>query len=117
LIDGVALYDTREQTFTTSSSTPVKPGSELLTVQAREGLVIGVAVSVRYRLDPSKLTTIHSNLPQPVGAEVVAPVVLTIYRQLAPNYETREVLALKREELRSKATELINARLAAGGDE
>ncbi len=84
-------------------------------MQAREGLVIGVAVSVRYRLDPSKLTAIHSNLPQPVGQEVVAPVVSTIYRQLAPNYETREVFALKREELRTKAAEQIKTRLASDG--
>jgi regulator of protease activity HflC (stomatin/prohibitin superfamily) len=115
LIDSVALYDTREQTYSTSATSPAKPGSDVLTVQAREGLVIGIAVSVRYRLDPSKLTAIHSNLPQPVGQEVVAPVVSTIYRQLAPNYETREVFALKREELRTKAADQIKARLASDG--
>lgn len=115
LIDSVALYDTREQVYTTASIAPAKPGSEVLTVQAREGLVIGIAISVRYRLDPQRLNTIHSNLPQPVGEEVVAPVVSTIYRQLAPNYETREVFALKREELRTKAAELIKARLASDG--
>ncbi len=115
LIDSVALYDTREQVYTTSSVFPPKQGSEQLTVQAREGLVIGIAVSVRYKLDPSKLTTIHSNLPEPVGQEVVSPVVSTIYRQLAPNYETREIFALKREELRSKAAEQIKSRLAADG--
>jgi regulator of protease activity HflC (stomatin/prohibitin superfamily) len=115
LIDSVALYDTREQVYTTSSHAPAKPDSEVLTVQAREGLVIGIAVSVRYRLDPQRLNTIHSNLPQPVGEEVVGPVVSTIYRQLAPNYETREVFALKREELRTKAAELIKTRLASDG--
>jgi regulator of protease activity HflC (stomatin/prohibitin superfamily) len=111
----VTLYDTREQTYTTSATSPGKAGSDVLTVQAREGLVIGIAVSVRYRLDPQRLNTIHSNLPQPVGEEVVAPVVSTIYRQLAPNYETREVFALKREELRTKAAEQIKARLASDG--
>src|SRR5215475_2089901 len=115
LVDSVALYDTREQTYTTSATYPPKQGSEQLTVQAREGLVIGIAVSVRYRLDPSKLNTIHSNLPQPVGQEVVSPVVSTIYRQLAPNYETREIFALKREELRTKAAEQIKTRLGADG--
>ena len=115
LIDSIAVYDTREQTYTTSSGFPPKPGTEQLTVQAREGLVIGIAVSVRYRIDPSKLNTIHSNLPQPVGQEVVGPVVSTIYRQLAPNYETREVFALKREELRSKAAEMIKTRLGSDG--
>jgi len=115
LIDSVALYDTREQVYTTSSHAPAKPDSEVLTVQAREGLIIGIAVSVRYRLDPQRLNTIHSNLPQPVGEEVVGPVVSTIYRQLAPNYQTREVFALKREELRTKAAELIKTRLASDG--
>ncbi|MBS1840524.1 MAG: hypothetical protein JSS69_14355 [Acidobacteria bacterium] len=114
-IDSVALYDTREQIYTTAATSPGKPGSDVLTVQAREGLVIGIAVSVRYRLDPQRLNTIHSNLPQPVGEEVVAPVVSTIYRQLAPNYETREVFALKREELRTKAAEQIKARLGSDG--
>jgi regulator of protease activity HflC (stomatin/prohibitin superfamily) len=54
-------------------------------------------------------------LPQPVGEQVVAPVVATIYRQLAPNYMTREIFATKREELRSKAAETITARLASDG--
>ncbi|MEQ1474620.1 MAG: SPFH domain-containing protein, partial [Candidatus Acidiferrum sp.] len=54
---------------------------------------------------------------QPVGDQVVAPVVSTIYRQLAPNYMTREIFASKREELRSKAAEAITARLAGDGIE
>jgi len=84
-------------------------------VQAREGLNIGLAVSVRYRLDPQRLDSIHRNLPQPVGEQVVAPVVSTIYRQLAPNYITREIFATKREELRTTAADAITARLASDG--
>ena len=116
LIDSVALYDTREQVYSTRVSEEDKQHKgEVLTVQAREGLNIGLAVSVRYRLDPRRLDSIHSNLPQPVGEQVVSPVVTTIYRQLAPNYITREIFATKREELRSKASEAITARLAGDG--
>jgi regulator of protease activity HflC (stomatin/prohibitin superfamily) len=134
-IDEIVLYDTREQVFSTLSSpqpatpepgplntpkpaastTPTKNAEEILTVQAREGLNIGLAVSVRYRLDPSRLASIHQNLPQPVGQEVVAPVVSSIYRQLAPNYMTREIFATKREELRTSAAEAIKARLGSDG--
>jgi regulator of protease activity HflC (stomatin/prohibitin superfamily) len=78
-------------------------------------LNLGLAVTVRYRLDPSKLTSIHQNLPQPVGEEVVGPVVSSTYRQLAPNYVTREIFAVKREELRSLAAEQIKTRLASDG--
>jgi regulator of protease activity HflC (stomatin/prohibitin superfamily) len=123
LVDSVELYDTREQVYTTAASrvanaqgpaaTATQP--EVLTVQAREGLNIGLAVSVRYRLDPHRLSYIHANLPRAVGDEVVAPTVATIYRQLAPNYITREIFATKREELRLSASNAITSRLASDG--
>jgi len=115
LVDSVAIFDTREQVYSTVASEDAKQKGDVLTVQAREGLNIGLAVSVRYRLEPKRLDSIHTNLPQPVGDQVVAPVVATIYRQLAPNYITREIFATKREELRTKAAELITTRLASDG--
>jgi regulator of protease activity HflC (stomatin/prohibitin superfamily) len=115
LIDSIALYDTREQVYTTSAVETPKTTNEVLVVQAREGLNIGLAVSVRYRLDPQRLSHIHANLPQPVGEEVVAPTVATIYRQIAPNYITREIFATKREELRTTAASAITARLGSDG--
>src|SRR6201984_1149430 len=115
LVDDVVLYDTREQVYTTSANAGNKASTEVLTVQAREGLNLGLAVSVRYRIDPSKLSSIHQNLPQPVGEQVVAPVVSSTYRQLAPNYVTREIFAVKREELRTQAADMIKTRLASDG--
>src|SRR6266446_532989 len=66
LVDSVELYDTREQVYTTAASNTAAASAasagaaagaqpEVLTVQAREGLNIGLAVSVRYRLDPQRL--------------------------------------------------------------
>ncbi len=115
LIDHVVLYDTREQVYSTAASPSAKSAGEVLTVQAREGLNLGLAVTVRYRLDPGRLGTIHQNLPQPVNEQVVGPVVSSIYRQLAPNYVTREIFALKREELRTQAADAIKTRLASDG--
>src|SRR6266700_308091 len=115
LVDTIAIYDTREQVYATLATENPKQKGDVLTVQAREGLNIGLAVSVRYRLEPKRLDSIHTHLPQPVGEQVVAPVVATIYRQLAPNFITREIFATRREELRSKAAELITLRLASDG--
>src|SRR4030081_2037796 len=124
LVDSVEMYDTREQVYTTAATHAAKAESsggatvaqpEVLTVQAREGLNIGLAVSVRYRLDSHRLSYIHANLPRAVGDEVVAPTVATIYRQLAPNYITREIFATKREELRLAAATAITSRLASDG--
>ncbi|HTZ47179.1 MAG TPA: SPFH domain-containing protein [Verrucomicrobiae bacterium] len=115
LIDHIVLYDTREQVYSTSAAPNAKNNNDVLTVQAREGLNLGLAVTVRYRLDPARLTAIHQNLPQPVSEEVVAPVVSSIYRQLAPNYVTREIFAIKREELRTQAADAIKTRLGSDG--
>jgi regulator of protease activity HflC (stomatin/prohibitin superfamily) len=115
LIDSVTLYDTRERVFTTLAKPGAKGDGEVLFVQAREGLNIGLAVSVRYRIDSHRLDFIHANLPDDIDNEVVGPVVASVYRQLAPNYVTREIFALKREELRGTAAKAITERLAGDG--
>jgi regulator of protease activity HflC (stomatin/prohibitin superfamily) len=111
----VALYDLRDHLFTTNAVSDAATKNQILTVQTREGLTIGLAVSVRYRLDPQKLAYIHANLAQPVDSEIVAPVVSTAYRDLAPSYVVREVFALKRDEFRAKSTKTITDRLGSDG--
>jgi len=115
LVERVAVYDLRDHLYTTNAASDAATRNEVLTVQSREGLTIGLAVSVRYRLDPQKLAYIHSNLAQPVDSEIVAPVVSTAFRDLAPNYVVREVFAVKRDEFRAKSTKTITDRLASDG--
>src|SRR5580692_10088427 len=120
-VESIAVYDLRDHLFTTNAApdAAAKPAAatenEVLTVQTREGLTIGLAVSVRYRLDPQKLAYIHSNLAQPVDSEIVAPVVSTAFRDLAPNYVVREVFAVKRDEFCAKSTKTITDRLGSDG--
>src|SRR6266567_7441705 len=58
LADNVVLFDTRDQLFTTGESEDAKAAAhkaEPLNVQAKEGLTLGLAITVRYRLDPKHL--------------------------------------------------------------
>ena len=114
-VQRMAVYDLRDHLFTTTAVSDAATKNEVLTVQTREGLTIGLAVSVRYRLDPQKLAYIHANLAQPVDSEIVAPVVSTAFRDLAPNYVVREVFAVKRDEFRAKSTKTITDRLGSDG--
>jgi regulator of protease activity HflC (stomatin/prohibitin superfamily) len=86
-----------------------------LEVQSREGLNIGLGVTVRYRLDPSKLASVQAHLPQPADKELVPPVVASAWRELAPQYTVREIFSSKREEVRSKASTIITRKLASDG--
>ena len=122
LIEDVALFDTRDQVFTTgvaedgtTAAAGVSARSELLNVQAKEGLTLGMAITVRYRLDARRLDYIQSNLPRPVEKEIVPPVVASVWRELIPNYTVRDVFSARREEVRQRAAGMITQKLAADG--
>jgi regulator of protease activity HflC (stomatin/prohibitin superfamily) len=112
LIDHVQLYDVRDQIFSTAALEIRGQNLEVLTVEAREGLPVGLGVTVRYRIDSRKLAYIQANLPQPIESEIVAPVVLSTFRELAPNYIVRDIFSFQQEEFRERAAQLITARLA-----
>ena len=114
LVQHLAVYDLHDHLYTTLAAEATTK-NEVLTVQTREGLTIGLAVAVRYRLDPQKLAYIHANLAQPVDSEIVAPVVSTAFRDLAPGYVVREVYSTKRDEFHTKSTKTITDRLGPDG--
>jgi regulator of protease activity HflC (stomatin/prohibitin superfamily) len=118
LVDSVQNYDLRDHLFTAgiaeegAKSGSVKNG---LSVQSREGLNIGLAVTVRYRLDPNRLDNVQAHMPQPVDKELVPPVVSSAWRELTPEYTVREIFSTKREEVRSRAAAIIARKLGADG--
>jgi len=127
LVERVALFNTRDQLFTTGvredspakgaaeTGTKTAAKTEALNVQAKEGLTLGLAITVRYQIDPKRLDYIEANLPQPLEKEIVPAVVATAYRELAPEYSVREVFSAKREEVRQRSAEIIRKRLAGDG--
>jgi regulator of protease activity HflC (stomatin/prohibitin superfamily) len=122
LVEDVAVFDTRDQIFTTGMSedetgTSAKPSSKTqpLNVQAKEGLTLGLAITVRYRLDAKRLDYIEGNLPRPVEKEIIPATVASVWREIVPNYTVRDVFSAKREEVRQEAAELITQKLAADG--
>src|SRR6202046_1181702 len=102
LIDRAQFYDVRDKVFSTTSAEGT-----------REGLEVGLAVTVRYRIDPRRLDYVQANLPQPIDQEIVAPVVTSVFREVAPNYVVRDIFAIKREEFRQRATQIITTRLGS----
>jgi len=115
LVDRIAIFDVHDNSYITKPVEDAKIPGEYLSVQAREGLSLGVGIAVRYHLDPARLAYIHENVPQPVEREVVAPVVGSILRDYASGYVVRDVFTAKREEFRERATDAITKRLAADG--
>ena len=109
LVQTIDLYDTREQIYQTTIG---DKSPQSLTIQTKEGLSVGLAVAVRYRIDPKRLAYISANLPQPVDKALVPPVVGSSFREVAPNYLVRDLFATRREEIRREAATAITSRLA-----
>ena len=116
LVESVQMFDLRDHLFTAGVVDAGKPGTHNnMTVQSREGLNIGLAVTVRYRLDPNKLSSVQAHLPQPADKELVPPIVASAWRELAPSFTVREIFSSKREQIRSAAASIITKKLAADG--
>lgn len=115
LIDHIDMFDTRDHLFTTGLATDGKKTGHPLDVQAKEGLTLGLAITVRYQLDPRRLDYIEGHLPRPIDTELVPPVVASAWRELVPNYTVRDVFSAKREEIRAQAEQIIRRKLGDDG--
>jgi regulator of protease activity HflC (stomatin/prohibitin superfamily) len=125
LVEDVALYSTRDAVYSTGAMAEFKKdttqkdeaskAAEPLHAQTSDGLSVGFAVTVRYRLDPAKLYSVHTTMPADLSAEVVAPVVGSAFREKSTVFSMRELVTSKREELRLAAAESIGKHLGADG--
>jgi regulator of protease activity HflC (stomatin/prohibitin superfamily) len=115
LVHRVELFNIRDQVFATNPLEIAKDQTPVLKVYSREGLPVGLGVSVRYQLDPQRLPYVENNLPQPIETEIMPPVVANAFRQTVSGYLVRDVFSAKREEVRRMAAEAITKRLASDG--
>jgi regulator of protease activity HflC (stomatin/prohibitin superfamily) len=115
LVHRVELFNIRDQLFATNPTDVAKDRAPVLKVYSREGLPVGLGISVRYQLDPQRLAYIENNLPRPIETEIMPPVVANAFRQTISGYLVRDVFSTKREEIRRTAADAITRRLASDG--
>jgi len=114
LVQQMELYTVRDQIYSTTPADVAKKGTALK-VYSREGLPLGLGISVRYQLDPRRLAYMESNLPRPIESELLPAVVANAFRQTISGYMVRDVFSTKREEVRRTAADTITRRLASDG--
>ena len=114
LVQHMELYNVRDQIYSTTPAAAAKKGDPLK-VYSREGLPLGLGISVRYQLDPRRLAYMESNLPRPIEGELLPAVVANAFRQTISGYMVRDVFSTRREEVRRAAADTITRRLASDG--
>ena len=84
-------------------------------VQSVEGLSVGIDLTVRYALDPSRLARTARTLPAAVDTEIVEPAVQNVVYKVFSRYTVREIFSTKRAEIQQTLEAELRDRLAADG--
>ena len=84
-------------------------------LQSREGLSLGVDLSVRYALDPARLREVAARLPEDLDEQIIEPAIRgAIYKEFA-KYTVREIFSTQRPEILKTVEADVKAKLAADG--
>jgi regulator of protease activity HflC (stomatin/prohibitin superfamily) len=105
-------YSLRDQVYRPARSASAEGAEPFQTV---EGLSVGVAVSVRYALDPDRIGEVARRLPVDVGHDLIEPVVDGVLHRALSKHTVREVFTDKRVEIQDDVEKELRAMLGRDG--
>jgi prohibitin 2 len=117
----VTIYDTRSRTYhvhdlTTPAQRPSSQSPDhLLWTPTADGLKVGFDLSVRYRLDPSRLAELHRSVGPEFEAKLVHPIVWNVTRLVASEYSLLDIYGKRRHEMQQQAFSLVQGLFARDG--
>jgi len=111
-VHSLRRYDLRDQIYHPAESSRANGSAPF---QSVEGLSLGVDLSVRYALDPSRLSAMARDLPADIAGQVIAPAVQGVMYRTFSRYTVREIFSSKRAEIQKSLEAELKMRLAADG--
>lgn len=108
----VQVFTVRDRTYKPAQLTSATGAAP---VQSAEGMSVGIDLTVRYALDPSRLAAAARNLPANLDAEIVEPAVQNVVYKVFARYTVREIFSTKRPEIQQTIEADLRQRLAADG--
>lgn len=92
-----------------------RPGGGRAPYQSVEGLSIGVDLTVRWSVDPARVSAIARNLPPDLAQEVVGPALQAVAHATFSRHTVREIFSSRRAEIQQTIEGELRERLAADG--
>ncbi|AMO97203.1 SPFH domain / Band 7 family protein [Collimonas fungivorans] len=83
--------------------------------QSIEGLSLGVDLTIRYAIDPSRLAAIAAKLPADINGEIVEPMVQGVIYKSFTRYSVRDIFSTQRGEIQKEIENELKPKLAADG--
>ena len=83
--------------------------------QSIEGLSLGVDLTIRYALDPGKLSAMAKKLPTDINGEIVEPAVQGVIYKVFTRYSVRDIFSAKRGDIQKEIEDELKPKLASDG--
>lgn len=95
-------------------STRIRDVKEEIGATSKEGLAIGIDVSIQYRIDPAKAASVYQNIGLE-EREIIVSRFRSISREIVSGYPAEAIYATKREEVSLKIAEKLRSQLSPLG--
>jgi len=112
LVHALHLYSLRDQVYRPVRSARAAGEAPF---QSVEGLSIGMEMTVRYALDPDRISSIARRLPREVGKDLIEPVVDGVLYRTLSQFTVKEIFSEKRAELQRLVENELRDALAKDG--
>ncbi|MDI6785902.1 MAG: prohibitin family protein, partial [bacterium] len=109
----ITNYSTRTQIYTMSARVGegMIKDADTLWAPTEEGLKVGLDLTIRYRIDPTKANEIHQKIGPAYVDKVIRPTIRAAIRMVVSEYGIMDVYGVKREEIQQKAEEKLREKL------
>ncbi|MGH8057825.1 MAG: prohibitin family protein, partial [Candidatus Entotheonellia bacterium] len=121
LLSRVTVYDMRPHVYDVRSASEqperrsVRTRDPFLWTPTADGLKVGLDLSVRYRLDPTRLAELHRSVGPEVEEKVVHPIVWNVTRLVASEYSLLDIYGKRRSEIQQQVFDRVQAHFARDG--
>lgn len=121
LLSRVTVYDMRSRLYDVRSPSEqperrsIRAQEPFLWMPTADGLKVGLDLSVRYRLDPTRLPELHRSVGPEVEEKIVYPVVRNVTRLVASEYSLLDIYGKRRHEIQQQAFDRVQAHFARDG--
>ena len=119
-LNRLTIYDVRSRVYNVRNLAESPRGSadlqdQLLWTPTADGLKVGLDLSVRYRLDPTRLPELHRSVGPEFEEKLVHPIVWNVTRLVASEYSLLDVYGRRRHEIQQQAFDRVQAMFARDG--
>ncbi|MDF1533587.1 MAG: prohibitin family protein [Methanosarcinaceae archaeon] len=114
---GVTKYSVRSEVYTMSAQPAEgeRVGDDQITALTSEGLMLGMDITVRYRLVSADASDIHQKLGQKYAEKIIRPTIKSVIREVVSTHTAMEVYGEQRQIVASEMRTILEAALVEDG--